>query len=181
MKNTKRVRRKPAIKSANSQSEIIDAIDAQDALDLANAAATHEAEFKLPEEISAHAACICIYNRTEKLPSRKVPISEDEFNVIWRKSILPGAQPLDQFIAAAIREKLARSEASLKQRMAILELKDCVESYVGLTTILAEKTEDRGLMSLANNTTVKLLRDLTAVSDAFKSGATASVGSEVAS
>ena len=91
------------------------------------------------------------------------------------------AQPLNQFIATAIREKLARSEASLKQLMAILELEDCVESYVGLTTILAEKTEDRGLMSLANNATVKLLRDLTAVSEAFKSGAIASVGSEVAS
>lgn len=66
-------------------------------------------EFKMPAD-ATHAACVCIYNREERMPHTKIPLSEREFAALWRKSIQPGALPLGEFIAAAIREKSDSAE-----------------------------------------------------------------------
>lgn len=83
-------------------------------------------------------SCLCIYNREEQLPSRKIPLGEDEFYELWRRSIKPGALPLPDFIAAAIREKVAREAAP---RFDKVELENATAANNALMQLLCENME----------------------------------------
>lgn len=91
MKNTIRVRKDGATKPTALQTKI-----------------KLSPEFKLPAD-APHAACLAIFNREDGAMFR-IPVSEKEFDDIWRQSIKPGALPLKEFIASAIREKISRGE-----------------------------------------------------------------------
>lgn len=100
MKNTIRIHKNTATKSASVQSK-----------SHRNAKRFYinpGAEFELPPD-ATHAACIAIFNR-ENGAMFKVPLSEKEFGDAWRQSIKPGALPLHQFIAVSVRDRLAHTE-----------------------------------------------------------------------
>lgn len=92
------------------------------------------AEFKLPAD-APNAACLAIYNREDRGMFR-VPLSENEFEEIWKWSIRPGALPLKDFIAAAICEKFERLKASSKREC---DLEGTINKAVGLIDLLQSR------------------------------------------
>lgn len=53
-----------------------------------------------------HPSCLCIYDRLAKAPVSKIPISATEF---WKLLAIAPGYELEEFIADAIRQKLART------------------------------------------------------------------------
>lgn len=91
-------------------------------------------EFNLPAD-APNAACLAIFNREDGAMFR-IPISEKEFEEIWKWSIRPGALPLKDFIAAAICEKFERLKASSKREC---DLEGTINKAMGLIDLLQSR------------------------------------------
>ena len=81
------------------------------------------------------ALCLCVFNREDQKPYDRATLTDEEFTEIWRRSIQPGALPLKDFIAAALREKMASAE----RFDAEMALESALMEAIGLIDILVSK------------------------------------------
>jgi len=66
-------------------------------------------KLEIPDPAEDYPVCLALYDRDDQSASSKIPLTEDEFYHIVRMFIGPedGVQKMGEFIAQAIREKMA--------------------------------------------------------------------------
>lgn len=99
-------------------------------------------EFKLPTD-APNACCLAIVNR-EDGKMGKIPLSEIEFEGIWKMSIRHGALPLEEFIAEAIREKVEREAVSAGHSVDFLALENAAAANSALMELLFDHMQLEG-------------------------------------